>query len=54
VAGIVRVLNEYLGFDVEFPFANRGDYQQKEDSDANFRWRLNNYFNAIGMPYGWR
>ena len=24
------------------------------ESDANFRWRLNNYFNAIGMPYHWR
>jgi len=24
------------------------------ESDANFRWRLNNYFNAIGIPYHWR
>jgi len=24
------------------------------ESDSNFRWRLNNYFNAIGMPYHWR
>ena len=24
------------------------------ESDANFRWRLNNYFNAVGVPYHWR
>ena len=24
------------------------------ESHANFQWRMNNYFNAIGMPYHWR
>jgi phage terminase large subunit-like protein len=28
--------------------------EAQAESDSNFRWRLNNYFNAIGMPYHWR
>jgi hypothetical protein len=24
------------------------------ESDGNFRWRMNNYFNAVGVPYHWR
>ncbi len=63
VAGVIRVLTDHLGFDTEYPFGNRperddlNNKQQTEaqaESDSNFRWRLNNYFNAIGMPYHWR
>ena len=33
---------------------NKQQTEAQVESDANFRWRLNNYFNAIGIPYHWR
>jgi len=33
---------------------NKQQTEAQAESDSNFRWRLNNYFNAIGMPYHWR
>jgi len=65
LCGCIRVLNNHLGFNTEYPFGNipherdapattKHQTEAKAESDANFRWRLNNYFNAIGVPYHWR
>jgi hypothetical protein len=63
VCGAMVIAGNRLGFDVTYPFGNRPDRddpnnkqitEAQAEGDANFRWRLNNYFNAIGMPYGWR
>jgi len=45
--------NWISGPDRDDPAATKQTEAQAE-SDANFRWRLNNYFNAVGVPYHWR
>ena len=63
VCGALVVAGDRLAFNSAYPFGNapeRDDLNNKQqteaqaESDLNFRWRLNNYFNAIGMPCHWR
>ena len=60
VCGALVIAGDRFGFDYEYPFGGRPDRDETKqtkaqaESDANFRWRLNNYFNAVGVPYHWR
>jgi hypothetical protein len=63
VAGLAAINNQFGGFDTTWSFVDGPDHdapattkqtEAQAESDANFRWRLNNYMRRIGMPYGWR
>jgi hypothetical protein len=63
VCGAMVIAGNRLAFNSAYPFGNAPERdapavtkqtKAQAESDANFRWRLNNYFNAIGMPYHWR
>lgn len=63
VCGAMVIAGNRVDFNSAHPLGNAPERdapavikqtEAQAESDANFRRRLNNYFNAIGMPYHWR